>query len=243
MLSVSTPRSSNRTCGFPASGFRTRVRYDSHAVSFESHPGVETVRPSLFPVARPSANRRAFAPFHAILEPRPLGSAVVSRFIATTGLSATRCGPVSPSRASGWALAAHRLGFPVLTRLSFAHMPSPIPRRSCPVRLSLAFRSDCGLRCTLTSSASALNFSRLARRLLMLWPLCSLTARSGLFHQRLRPPPLPTVNAPVASGWSDSCRVGYPPPTGVTRPLHGALKCKFKRAVSLAVSFNGNGTG
>ena len=27
---------------------------------------------------------------------------------------------------------------------------------------------------------------------------------------------------PVASGWSDSCRVGYPPPTGVTRPFHGA---------------------
>jgi hypothetical protein len=25
--SVSTPRSSNRTCGFPASGFRTRVLY------------------------------------------------------------------------------------------------------------------------------------------------------------------------------------------------------------------------
>ena len=24
VLSVSTPRSSNRTCGFPASGFRTR---------------------------------------------------------------------------------------------------------------------------------------------------------------------------------------------------------------------------
>jgi len=49
-------------------------------------------------------------------------------------------------------------------------------------------------------------------------------ALRDLFHQRLQPVPLPARVAPVASGWSNSCRVGYLPPTGVIRPWHGALK-------------------
>ena len=35
-------------------------------------------------------------------------------FNGTTSLSATRCGPACPSRASGWDLASLRIGFPVL---------------------------------------------------------------------------------------------------------------------------------
>jgi hypothetical protein len=38
--------------------------------------------------------------------------------------------------------------------------------------------------------------------------------------------PLPAPHAPTASGWSNSCRVGYPPPTGSTRPFHGARKMR-----------------
>ena len=49
-------------------------------------------------------------------------------------------------------------------------------------------------------------------------------ASLDLCHQRLRIEPLPARHAPTASGWSNSCRVGYLPPTGSTRPFHGALK-------------------
>jgi hypothetical protein len=48
-------------------------------------------------------------------EPRSLRSTIVTRFDATTDLSATRTGPACPSRASGWGLSPRRLGLPVLT--------------------------------------------------------------------------------------------------------------------------------
>ena len=38
LLSVSTSRSSNRTCGFPASGFPIRFQCDPLGKTFESHP-------------------------------------------------------------------------------------------------------------------------------------------------------------------------------------------------------------
>jgi hypothetical protein len=42
-----------------------------------------------------------------------------------------------------------------------------------------------------------------------------------LLLRRLRVLPLPATHAPTASGWSNSCRVGYLPPTGST-PLFTA---------------------
>jgi hypothetical protein len=50
-------------------------------------------------------------------------------------------------------------------------------------------------------------------------------------RQRLRPLPLPAVTSPAASGWSNSYRVGYLPPTGVTRPFHGAPRILIKNPV------------
>jgi transposase len=44
-------------------------------------------------------------------------------------------------------------------------------------------------------------------------------ASRDLWHRRLRVMPLPAPHAPTASGWSNSCRVGYPPPTGSTCPF------------------------
>src|SRR5262245_64224466 len=52
-----------------------------------------------------------------------------------------------------------------------------------------------------------------------------------LLHRRPRTLSLPTGHAPIASGGSNSCRVGYLPPTGSTCPFHGA---RFLRARGVA---------
>jgi hypothetical protein len=74
------------------------------------------------------------------------------------------------SPASGFRT-AHRAGLPVLTRCSFALIPSPIPRWH---RALLACRQAFGLHLKLTDSASTLPFSRLARCSFPLWFMCSL---------------------------------------------------------------------
>ena len=58
-------------------------------------------------------------------------------------------------------------------------------------------------------------------------------ALRDLLHRRPRAPPLPAAHAPIASGWSNSCRVGQLPPTGSTCPFHGAriLRVSPKRFV------------
>ena len=157
-------------------------------------------------------------------ELRPLRSTIITRFNATTGRSATQGNPVYPSRASGWGLSPRRLELPVLTLPSFAHMPAPIPRCSCSVLSLLASQADGGLRLFRTGSAVTLPVSRLARRSIFILA-CVLAdpAMPDLLHRRLRALPLPAAHAPVTSGWSSSCRVGYLPPTGRARSFHGAL--------------------
>src|SRR6516165_1852391 len=58
-------------------------------------------------------------------------------------------------------------------------------------------------------------------------------ALRDLLHRRPRTLSLPTGHAPIASGGSNSCRVGYLPPTGSTCPFHGA---RFLRASRHSVS-------
>ena len=172
---------------------------------------------------------RALAPSDLTLELRSLRSTIITRFLATADLSATRRGPAWSSRIAGWELASRRVGLPMLMRFSFARMSTPLPRRLDPVRLLLASRTNGGLRPFIAGSALTLAVSRPARRSLMFQPACSLAPFRGLLHQRLRPGPLPARTAPVASGWSNSCRVGYPPPTGVTHPSHGARRVEIWR--------------
>ena len=69
---------------------------------------------------------------------------------------------------------AGRTGLPVLTRCSFAPIPSPIPRWHQTVFALLASRPAFGLRLNLTNSASTLPFSRLAQCSFPLWARCSL---------------------------------------------------------------------
>src|SRR5258708_24950830 len=136
-----------------------------------------------------------------------------------------RRGPACPRRLPGWDLSSRHGGLPMLTRFSFEHMSTPLPRRPDPVRMLLTSRASCGLRPSLAGSTLTLYFSRPARRSFIFQPVSSLDPRYGTFLcQRLRPLPLPVVTSPAASGWSNSYRVGYLPPTGVTRPFHGALR-------------------
>src|SRR5689334_19479085 len=115
----------------------------------------------------------------------------------------------------------------MLTRGSFARIPSPIPRCPQPARLMLACRSDVGLRLFRTGSAATLPVSRLAQCSCSLGSACSLIPpQRDLLAQRLRPRPSPARAAPGVSGWSISCRVGYPPPTGSARPFHGARESR-----------------
>ena len=126
---------------------------------------------------------------------------IITRFDATTDLSATRTDPACPSRASSWGLAPRRLGLPVFTLPSFAHMPAPIPRCSCSVLLLLASQTDGGLRLIRTGSAVTLPVSRLARRSVFIlacvladpataepftpeasYPAVASSARSGYFR-------------------------------------------------------------
>ena len=58
----------------------------------------------------------------------------------STDLSATLTGPACPLRDSGLARAHHRRGFPCCFRPPLTCMLSPVPRRSRPVRASLASR-------------------------------------------------------------------------------------------------------
>jgi hypothetical protein len=157
------------------------------------------------------------------LELRSLRSTIITRFSTTTDLSATRAGRAFPSRASRCGLAPLQLGLPMLTRFSFAHMSTPLPRRPGSVRVLLTSRVSCGLRPRSAGSTLTLPFSRPARRSFIFQPVCSLIPLRDLLRQRPRPLPLPAVTSPAASGWSNSYRVGYLPPTGVTRPCHGAL--------------------
>src|SRR6516162_4024953 len=56
-------------------------------------------------------------------------------------------------------------------------------------------------------------------------------ALRDLLHRRPRAPPLPAAHAPIASGWSNSCRVGQLPPTGSTCPFHGARILRVRNAL------------
>ena len=171
-----------------------------------------------------------FCTSNVALELRSLRSTIITRFIATTDLSATRRSPACSSRISGWDLSSRHGGLPMLTGFSFEHMSTPLPRRPDPVRMLLASKASFGLRPSSAGSTLTLTFSRPIRRSFIFQPVSSLDPRYGTFlRQRLRPLPLPAVTSPAASGWSNSYRVGYLPPTGVTRPFHGALRILVKK--------------
>src|SRR6267378_2023756 len=101
-----------------------------------------------------------------------------------------------------------RFQLPVLTRCSFAPIPSPIPRRHRTLFVLLASRPAFGLRLNLTDSASTLPFSRLAQCSFSLWSSCSLMRPcrtfcvEGFVFCRCQQPTLRLLPAgATAAGW------------------------------------------
>jgi hypothetical protein len=104
---------------------------------------------------------------------------------------------------------------------AFASANTPV---LCLVLLLLASQTDGGFRLIRTGLAVTLPVSRLARRsIFILAYVLADPATTEPFTPELRALPLPPVHAPVTSGWSSSCRVGYLPPTGRARSFHGPL--------------------
>ena len=101
---------------------------------------------------------RALVPSDLTLELRPLRSAIVTRFSARMGLSDFPARPtrVLTDRRLRRPLPAHEEGPPVLTRPSFARMPSPLPRCPKAVPLSLTSRLGFGLLMFATRSTVTL---------------------------------------------------------------------------------------
>ena len=95
-------------------------------------------------------------------------------------------------------------------------MPSPLPRRDhdAPLRPSPKGSALCsrdgGLPPIAVGSAPALQFSRPQWRLLMLRPVSSRSRYHDPLHRR----PwrfVTSTTTPIATGWSESCRVGLAP--------------------------------
>jgi hypothetical protein len=131
-------------------------------------------------------------------------------FVGTTSLSATPRGPACPSRASGWSQGPP-LGFPVLRRISLyrhAVAITPVGPQAGSGRSPVA--CDGGLPRVSDGSAPTSNVSRPARRSLTLRPVCSRGRLAALCIRGFgRIVTFPA--APIATGWSDSCRVGIAP--------------------------------
>ena len=118
----------------------------------------------------------------------------------------------------------------MLHPLPCAYMLSPIPRRRRPALFRCAPHWAVPVAGSLPrdpgGSASALTFSRPARRSLALRPARSLSRpRRPFFTEVLQSISLPRRTAPIATGWNEtSCRAGLPP-AGVRclRTAHGVM--------------------
>jgi hypothetical protein len=110
----------------------------------------------------------------------------------------------------------------VLTPLSFARIPPPLPRSSRKMLATLSSLPGFGLRLAPTISTGTLGFSRLARRSIFI-VVCTLAdSLHEPFASRASTGRLLFRIASTASDWNLSCRAGYLPPTGFWRPYHGA---------------------
>jgi hypothetical protein len=131
-------------------------------------------------------------------------------------------------------------GSPVLTPLSFAHIPPPLPRSSRKMLATLSSLQGFGLRFAPTISTGTLGFSRLARRSIFI-VLCTLAdSLYEPFTSRASTARSPCRVASTASGWNVSCRAGYLPPTVFRRPFHGAPEPRPTGPASRTILFKGS---
>jgi hypothetical protein len=150
-------------------------------------------------------------------------------FPGTTSLSATRCGPACPSRASGWDLTSLHIGFPVLPQ--------------CPICRHAVTITPVGSRVQIVQDegVSAPRFPPRRRPSPSSWRVgshvttfeaCSVfTTRYGLPTRRTAfrcvclegsDGFVTSAAAPIASGWSDQTWPGGTCTHWETGPYHGA---------------------
>src|SRR5262249_28980419 len=151
--------------------------------------------------------------------------------------------PILTDRRLLWLAPKHCAGSPVLTPLSCAHIPQPLPRSSRKMLATLSSLPDFGLRFAPTISTGTLGFSRLARRSVFI-VVCTLADSAwptffikGFNRQITLPRCLDCCR------WNVSCRVGYLPPTGSRCPFHGTPEPRppmvcVKRPQSVLVVFH-----
>ena len=134
------PATSNRTCGFPASGFLTDVtpRHTSQGLRLDVKPLPDT--PGLVYLEGIGLRHSpTLVSFHRMSEVRPLPSTGITRLPRYYR-------PVRHPKPPSLALAGYRLvalthhdwGFPCCAPSPLPHMPSPLPRRNHEVRTSLS---------------------------------------------------------------------------------------------------------
>ena len=123
--SVSTSRSSNRTCGFPASGSRTRV--DHVQAYLPSHARSAGVFQPFLEVLDSSSLSLAFISVRPSPELRSLPSPGVTRVLR---YSEPLRHPIMPGLSlAGFRLGfTHMRGFPCCSHCPLSYMPSPLPR-------------------------------------------------------------------------------------------------------------------
>jgi hypothetical protein len=104
----------------------------------------------------------------------------------------------------------HRGGLPVLRSIPVRmHAVAITPAE--PLGPSLFLPSGGGLPPNSAESASASPFSRPARRSLALRPACSPSHPAVTLYIRGSVEFVASPDAPIATGWSDSCRAGFTP--------------------------------
>jgi hypothetical protein len=214
--SVSTPRSSNRTCGFAASGspteFRGRPTRRHACLPFAGHIAPSETAESLMGGTRQHGHSPDSWPLPERL--RSQAPSLHRHYPASMVLRA--CPPPHTARPvprGSPVREAHRppLGFPVLRSLSvYRHARAPTPAGSLQGSGCSPDSNDGGLPQMSAGSAPALIVSRPAWRSRTLGPAGSRGRRATLCTEGFGRF-VTSTTAPIATGWSNSCQVGLAP--------------------------------
>ena len=214
--SVSTSRSSNRTCGFPASGSPTGFT-EGHTI-INLRPAVKSLleRLGVSGFIRPRPISLPVVPSDDASEVRPLPSTGITRFRRYYG-------PLRHPTRPGLSLAGcrltvtrrHRRGFSCCSTFPCANMPSPLPRWDRNPSRSVQ-GCDIGLPRPFVGSAPTSNVSRPARRSLALRPACSRSCPRQPFPSKASAASLPPLSLRLLPAAATRCRVGVTPTENVS---------------------------
>jgi hypothetical protein len=155
-------------------------------------------------------NLHALAAVRVALNQGPFPPPALPGFLSTTSPSATPPNPAWLSRATGWCLLPSiRRGFPCCIGLPSVRAVATTPAEE-PGACFAHFPSPVSLPPVRVESASASRFSRPAQRSLALRPAHSQGGKPTLYTRGFSRF-VASTTAPVATGRSESCRVGLAP--------------------------------